>query len=56
MGPWAQGAAWSRDDRRLVAESMDAGIIQVFAFDGHRLNHRADLAVTPGPAGIAGGD
>ena len=55
-GPWAQGAAWSRDDRRLVVESMDAGLIQVFRFDGHGLRHRADLAVTPDPAALAGGD
>ena len=55
MGPWAQGAAWSRDDRRLVVESMDAGILQVFGFDGHHLSHRADLPVTPDPAGLAAG-
>jgi len=56
MGPWAQGAAWSRDDRHVVAESMDAGLIQVFDFDGHRLNHRHDLPVTPDPAALASGD
>ena len=56
MGPWAQGAAWSRDDRRIVVESMDAGLIQVFGFDGRHLSHRTDLPVTPDPAGIAGSE
>ena len=56
MAPWAQGAAWSRDDRHVVAESMEAGLIQVFDFDGHGLSHRHDLAVTPDPAALAGGE
>ena len=56
MGPWAQGAAWSRDDRHVVAESMDAGVIQIFDFDGRHLSHHVDLPVTPDPAGIAGGE
>ena len=56
MAPWAQGAAWSRDDRHVVAESMDAGLIQVFDFDGHTLRHRHDLPVTPDPAALASGD
>ncbi len=55
MAPWAQGAAWSKDGRRLLAESMDAGIIEAFAFDGHTLVHRTNLPVPPGPAGIASG-
>ncbi len=56
MAPWAQGAAWSRDDRHVVAESMDAGLIQVFDFDGHKLSHRHDLPVTPDPAALASGE
>ncbi len=55
MAPWAQGAAWSKDGRRLLAESMDAGIIEAFAFDGRRLVHRGNLPMPAGPAGIASG-
>ncbi len=53
MGSWAQGAAWSRDSKTLLAESMDTGTVEVFGFDGKTLTHQSDLALPTGAAAIA---
>lgn len=52
MGRWAQGVAWSRDGRRLLAQAMGDGRIEVFGFDGARLTAQGSIATPAGPAGI----
>lgn len=52
VGGWGQGAAWSKDGRTIVLQSMLAKELQVFAFDGKALKMTGSIKVNGGPAGI----
>jgi DNA-binding beta-propeller fold protein YncE len=51
-GHWCQGAAWSRDGRRLVVECMADRNLRVYTFDGSSLTSSATVPIEGGPAGI----
>jgi DNA-binding beta-propeller fold protein YncE len=52
IGRWCQGAAWTADGRRLVAQCMVEQELLVFEFDGRSLKPAGRLGVSGGPAGI----
>jgi len=45
VGPWAEGAAFSRDGRTLLIQNMGDRTISVFHWDGHALTPQAPLRV-----------
>lgn len=53
IGGWGQGVAWSRNGRRVFAQSMIEKRLEAFAFDGRRLEPIGTLPLEPGPAAIA---
>ncbi|MFO1186379.1 MAG: beta-propeller fold lactonase family protein [Alphaproteobacteria bacterium] len=53
IGHWCQGAAWSRDGRRVLAGCMVEEEVVVFGFDGAALTFRGRLAMKAGPAALA---
>lgn len=52
IGQWSQGAAWSADSRRLLVQNMVGDDIQVFGFEGGKLQEIGTLAMPASPAGI----
>jgi DNA-binding beta-propeller fold protein YncE len=52
VGGWVQGAAWSRDGKTLLVQSMLAKAIEVLNFDGNSLKAVGQIKVPGGPAGI----
>lgn len=52
IGHWCQGAAWSKDSRRILAQCMVEGEIAVFDFDGKTLTRAGAVKVSGNPAGI----
>jgi DNA-binding beta-propeller fold protein YncE len=55
IGKWPQGVAWSRDGKRLLAQSMVDNALAVVSFDGKHLKVTGQVKVTGGPDGIATG-
>jgi len=53
VGHWCQGVVWSTDQRTLVVQCSVERELQVFGFDGTRLEPRGTIAVSGGPTGIA---
>ena len=51
-GAWGQGVVWSKDGKTLLAQSMAAKSIDVFAFDGKTLKKTGEIKVGGGAAGI----
>jgi DNA-binding beta-propeller fold protein YncE len=45
VGPWAEGAAWSRDGHILLVQSMQDRVIDVFRWDGKRLIPGKPIAI-----------
>ena len=52
VGGWVQGAAWSRDGKTLLVQSMLEKAIDVLSFDGKSLTVTGQIKVPGGPAGI----
>jgi DNA-binding beta-propeller fold protein YncE len=52
VGHWCQGAAWSRDNRKVLVQCMVEKQIMIFGFDGHKLTPEGSIKVNGGPAGI----
>lgn len=52
VGKWNQGAAWSRDGKTLLTQSMAEQSIAVVAFDGKSLKVTGEIKTKGGPEGI----
>jgi DNA-binding beta-propeller fold protein YncE len=52
IGAWCQGAAWSRDGRKLLVQCMVENEVMAFNFDGAKLTPAGGVKVGGGPAGI----
>jgi len=52
IGHWCQGAAWSRDNRTVLAQCVVEKEIQMFSFDGKNLKPAGAVKVNGGPVGI----
>lgn len=52
VGGWVQGAAWSRDGKTLLVQSMLEKAIDVLSFDGKSLTVTGQIKIPGGPAGI----
>ena len=52
IGKWAQGAAWSRDGKSLLAQSMVDNALSILSFDGNSLKITGQIKVKGGPAGV----
>jgi DNA-binding beta-propeller fold protein YncE len=53
VGPWAEGAAFSRDGRTLLIQNMGDDTISVLRWDGHSLTEGTPLKVEgAGPAAL----
>ena len=52
VGGSGRGAAWSKDGRTIVVQSMTAGELQVLSFDGEALKATSAIKVRGGPVGI----
>ncbi len=48
VGPWAEGAAFSRDGHTLLIQNMGDDTISVLHWDGHRLTPAAPLTIEGG--------
>jgi DNA-binding beta-propeller fold protein YncE len=52
VGGWGQGIVWSRDGKRLLAQSMLNKTLDVLSFDGRQLKVVGAIKIEGGPAGI----
>jgi len=52
VGHWCQGAAWSKDSKKLLVQCMVEQELQAFDFDGKDLKPAGAIKVGGGPAGI----
>jgi hypothetical protein len=54
MGAWAEAAAFSRDGKTVLVQSMQDRAIEVFRWDGETLTRGSSLSVqAAGPASFA---
>jgi DNA-binding beta-propeller fold protein YncE len=51
-GGWGQGIVWSRDSRTLLVQCMVEQRLDVFTFEGGRLERGAPIPMPAGPAAI----
>ena len=56
IGKWAQGVAWSRDGKTLLAQSMAENALAIPSFDGKALKVTGQIKVKGGPAGLRTAD
>jgi DNA-binding beta-propeller fold protein YncE len=52
VGHWCQGAAWSRDQKKILVQCMVEKELQVFRFTGDSLRRTGEIKLKAGPAGI----
>lgn len=52
IGKWNQGVVWSRDGKRLLAQSMTDRSLSVLSFDGKSLTVSGEIKVNGGPEGL----
>jgi len=55
-GHWCEGAAWSRDQKRILVQCMVEKAIFVYGFDGKTLTPAGSIKVNGGPAGLRTAD
>jgi DNA-binding beta-propeller fold protein YncE len=53
IGGWGQAAAWSKDGRTILVQTMLDTAVSAFAFDGHRLRPGQRIELPAGPAAMA---
>jgi hypothetical protein len=53
IGRWPQGAAWSREGKTLLAQSMADNAIAIVSFDGKSLNVTGQVELPAGPTASA---
>ena len=55
-GHWCEGAAWSRDQKKILVQCMVEKAIFVYGFDGKTLTPAGSIKVNGGPAGLRTAD
>ncbi len=53
IGHWCQGAVWSHDGTKILAECMVEREIEVFSFDGTALKRKGSIRTGGPPAALA---